>query len=134
MSRLAILLGAGNAAVAIILGAFAAHALKNSLDQRMINVFNTAVDYHLYHSLGLIVVGLLINHLHISNKVIKKSKALHASVYLMTTGIIIFCGSLYALSLTGITKFGMITPIGGITFIAAWLLVLVAFINKTSTS
>ncbi len=56
MSRLAILLGAGNAALAIVLGAFAAHAMKNKLTGRMLEIFNTAVDYHLYHALGLIVV------------------------------------------------------------------------------
>jgi len=59
MFRLAILLGAGNAALAIILGAFAAHAIKDKLPTRMLEIFNTAVDYHLYHALGLIVVALL---------------------------------------------------------------------------
>ncbi len=125
MSRLAILLGAGNAALAIMLGAFASHSLKSTLNERMLSVFNTAIDYHLYHALGLIVVGLIINQ-H------PPSKALHTAVYLMLIGIIVFCGSLYALSLTGITKLGMITPIGGIAFIAAWLLVFAYFINKQS--
>ncbi|MFK7815315.1 MAG: DUF423 domain-containing protein [Gammaproteobacteria bacterium] len=125
MSRLAILLGAGNAVLAILLGAFAAHALKETLNERMISVFNTAVDYHLYHALGLIVVGIIINQ-HPPNK------ALRLSVYLMLIGLIVFCGSLYALSLTGITKFGMITPLGGISFIAAWISVFVSLAGKNS--
>jgi len=122
MSRLAILFGASNAALAIILGAFAAHAIKDTLSVRMLAIFNTAVDYHLYHALGLIVIGFLIT-------IRPTSKVLSSAVYLMLLGIIIFCGSLYALSLTGITKLGMITPIGGIAFIVAWLLVCIAFIK-----
>ncbi|MGH1536968.1 MAG: DUF423 domain-containing protein [Gammaproteobacteria bacterium] len=123
MSRLAILLGTGNAILAILCGAFAAHAIQNTLSSRMLEVFNTAVDYHLYHALGLILVGLLIEH-HPS------SKSLKSAIYVMLFGIIVFCGSLYALSLTGITRLGMITPFGGIAFIIAWFLVFVAFIKK----
>jgi len=120
MSRLAILLGAGNAALAIMLGAFAAHAIKDTFSERMLAIFNTAVDYHLYHALGLIVIGLLIaKH--------PTSKTLISALYLILFGILIFCGSLYALSLSGITKLGMITPIGGVAFIVAWLLVFIAF-------
>lgn len=123
MFRLAILLGAGNAALAIMLGAFAAHAIRNNLSERMLAVFNTAADYHLYHALGLIVLGLLV-------KQRPTSKALTTAIYLMLFGIIVFCGSLYALSLTGISKLGMITPFGGVAFIAAWILVLIAFIKQ----
>jgi len=122
MSKISILLGAGNAALAIIFGAFAAHAIKDKLSERMLDIFNTAVDYHLYHALGLILLGILMTHL-------PASKALQLSMYLMFVGIIVFCGSLYALSLTGITKLGMITPIGGLAFIAAWLCVFVAYIK-----
>ena len=122
MSRLAILLGSGNAALAIILGAFAAHAIKDSLSERMLAIFNTAVDYHLYHALGLIVIGLLIS-------LRPSSKELRLAIYLMLAGIILFCGSLYALSLTGITKLGMITPFGGVAFIIVWVLVFIAFVK-----
>jgi len=123
MTRLAILLGSGNAVLAIALGAFAAHAIRDNLSTRMLSIFSTAVDYHLYHALGLIVIGLLISKS-------PSSKALHSAVYLMLFGIIVFCGSLYALSLTGITKLGMITPIGGLSFIVAWLLVFFAFLKR----
>lgn len=125
MFRLAILLGAGNAALAILLGAFAAHAIQNTLSERMLAVFNTAVDYHLYHALGLIVLGLLAKQRPIS-------KTLTTAIYLMLFGIIVFCGSLYALSLTGISKLGMITPFGGLAFIVAWLLVFIAFVKQDS--
>jgi uncharacterized membrane protein YgdD (TMEM256/DUF423 family) len=123
MSRLAILLGAGNAVLAILLGAFAAHAVRDSLSAKMLSVFHTAVDYHLYHALGLIIVGLLINQR-------PNNRLLNASVVTMMMGIIIFCGSLYALSLTGLTWLGMITPFGGIALVVAWALVLFAFIKQ----
>ena len=123
MSRLAILLGAGNAVLAIMLGAFAAHAIQNILSARMLAIFSTAVDYHLYHALGLMIIGLLVNNR-------PTSKALIIAIYLMLFGIIIFCGSLYALSLTGISNLGMITPIGGVAFISAWMFVFVAFIKQ----
>ncbi|QMU60704.1 MAG: DUF423 domain-containing protein [Gammaproteobacteria bacterium] len=123
MFRLAILLGTGNATLAILLGAFGAHAIQDTLSVRMLSIFNTAVDYHLYHALGLIVIGLLIK-LHPTCKILK------VAVYLMLFGIIIFCGSLYTLSLTGISKLGMITPFGGIAFITAWLFVFIAFIKQ----
>ena len=122
MFRLAILLGAGNAALAIVLGAFAAHAIKDSLSERMLAIFNTGVEYHLYHGLGLIILGILI-------KQFPSTILLNIAVYLMLFGIIIFCGSLYALSLTGITNFGMITPFGGLAFITAWICIVIAFIK-----
>ena len=127
MFRLAILLGAGNAALAIICGAFAAHVIQSTLNDRMLAAFNTAVDYHLYHALALIVIGLLLKQFPTSN-------LLKIAVYLTTFGILLFCGSLYALSLTGYTKLGMITPFGGVAFIIAWVFVLVAFIGQSSNS
>ena len=123
MSRVAILLGAGNAALAILFGAFAAHTLRDSLSQRMLEVFHTGVDFHLYHSLGMLVIGLLL---------ITKptNKLLKLAVISMLTGIILFCGSLYLLAITEISWLGMITPIGGIAFIVSWALVMVAFLYR----
>jgi len=122
MSRLAILLGAGNAALAILFGAFAAHALRNSLPEKMLSIFQTAVDYHLYHALGLIVVGLLITQR-------PNSRLLNISAIAMLIGIIVFCGSLYLLSFSGKSWLGMITPLGGITFIVSWILVAIAYLT-----
>ena len=123
MSRLAILLGAGNAALAILFGAFAAHALRNSLSEQMLYIFQTAVDYHLYHALGLIIIGLLISQR-------SYSRLLNLSAIAMLVGIIVFCGSLYLLSLTGKSWLGMITPLGGVTFIASWILIVIGYFKS----
>ena len=100
MSRLAILLGAGNAALAIVFGAFASHGLRSSLSENMLSIFQTAVDYHIYHALVMMLIG-----------------------------IVAFCGSLYGLSMSGKTWLGMITPVGGLSFIAAWVLIVIAYLN-----
>ena len=125
MSRLAILLGAGNAALAIVFGAFAAHGLRSSLSEKMLSIFQTAVDYHIYHALGLILVGLLLVQRPVSH-------LLKSSIVMMLIGIVVFCGSLYGLSLSGRTWLGMITPIGGLSFIASWVLIVVAFLKDSS--
>lgn len=104
--------GSFNAALAIALGAFAAHGLEKHLDERSIQVFNTAADFHFWHALGIILVGLVA-------KVYTHNCSAIAS--LMNLGIILFCGSLYVLSTTGIKWLGMITPFGGTAFIVAWL-------------
>ncbi len=122
LSRLAILLGSGNAVLAILLGAFAAHGLRNSLSDKMLSIFHIAVDYHLYHALGLIIVGLLITHQ-------INQRLLELSMWFMQAGIIVFCGSLYLLSLSKLSWLGTITPFGGITFITSWLLVFIAFLR-----
>ncbi len=105
--------GSFNAALAIALGAFAAHDLEKHLDQRSIEVFNTAADFHFWHALGLILVGLIANNHPQTNY--------SGIAALMNLGIILFCGSLYVLSTTGMTWLGMITPFGGTSFIIAWL-------------
>ena len=124
MSRLAILLGSSNAVIAILLGAFGAHALRNSLSDRMLSIFHTGVDYHLYHALGLIVVGLLISQQQ-NNRLLKNS------MWLMQAGILVFCGSLYLLSITELSWLGAITPFGGIAFIISWALVFIAFLKPS---
>ena len=123
MSRLAILLGSGNAVIAILLGAFGAHALRNSLSDSMLSIFHTGVDYHLYHALGLVIVGLLMSQQQHINRL------LCISMWLMQIGILVFCGSLYLLSITELSWFGAITPIGGIAFIISWALVFIAFLK-----
>ncbi len=127
MSRLAILLGAGNAALAILFGAFAAHALRNSMPEKMLSIFSTAVEYHLYHALGLVIVGLLIKQ-RLCNRF------LNISVIAMLFGIIIFCGSLYLLSLTGKSWLGVVTPFGGVAFIASWISVALGCLSNNRIS
>jgi len=122
MFKLFISLGSINAAIAVALGAFGAHALKNSLSKDMLAVFETGVQYHFYHALGLLAVGFIATHL-------PESSLVQWSGWLMLAGIIFFSGSLYILAVSGISWLGAITPIGGTAFIVAWLLLAIAVIK-----
>lgn len=115
MPRTFLMLGAINAFLCVAFGAFGAHGLKQRLSVDMLAVYQTGVQYHFYHALGLIVVGLVLFHL-------PKSRPVVLSGWLMLTGIVLFSVSLYALSLTGIRGLGMITPFGGVAFLSAWAL------------
>ena len=124
MSRLAIILGSGNAALAIALSAYAAHALRPAWSEHRYSIFQIAVDYHLYHALGLVVVGILIAR-HTDRGLLKAAAAV------MLAGMILFCGSLYFLSLTELAWSGRITPFGGVAFIVSWGLVTIAYLKKS---
>ena len=115
MPRTFLTLGAINAFLCVAFGAFGAHGLKQRLSIDMLAVYQTGVQYHFYHALGLVAVGLVLLHL-------PKSKLIVLSGWLMLTGIVLFSVSLYALSLTGIRGLGMITPFGGVAFLSAWAL------------
>lgn len=118
LTRVFIILGSLNAALAVMLGAFGAHLLKNQLSENLMTTFQTGNQYHFYHALGLFAVAFIASH--------TNSKLVKWSGFLMFIGIILFSGSLYILSITGITWLGAITPIGGIAFIAAWILLAMA--------
>jgi uncharacterized membrane protein YgdD (TMEM256/DUF423 family) len=107
--------GAVLAAVAVLIGAFGAHALKERLDAYATQIYERAVFYHFVHALGLIAVGLAIG------ADLAGGRAGEAAGWLLLAGIAIFSGSLYALALTGIKRLGAITPIGGLAFVAGWL-------------
>ncbi|MFJ7736492.1 DUF423 domain-containing protein [Lysinibacillus sp. NPDC097287] len=114
-----IFLGAIMACLGVALGAFGAHALKDKFTEpRYAAIWETAVQYHMYHSLGLLGLGILS-----SDALLGASNMLSWAGYLMFAGIIFFSGSLYILAVTGVKKFGAITPIGGLLFIIAWVLV-----------
>ena len=113
MHRTIIAAGAINATIAIACGAFAAHMLKGNISEHYLDVFLTAAEYHMYHALGLVLLGMIQLH--------RPSKLTIASAWLMFTGILLFSGSLYVLAVSGIKWLGMITPIGGFCFLAAWL-------------
>jgi uncharacterized membrane protein YgdD (TMEM256/DUF423 family) len=115
MTRFLISAGAMGAALSVALGAFAAHGLKTRLPADMLAVFQTGVQYQFYHALGLILIGLIAMQ-------VKPSRLLAAAGLLMLAGILLFSGSLYILSTTGIRSIGIITPVGGVAFIAAWLM------------
>ncbi|MDH5485623.1 MAG: DUF423 domain-containing protein [Gammaproteobacteria bacterium] len=111
MSQRLIALGALNCFLAVALGAFAAHGLQQVVSARALQTFQTGVDYHFMHALGLILIGILAKHW--PRAVISGG--------LMLAGIVLFSGSLYVLSLSGIKALGMITPFGGLCFLGAWL-------------
>lgn len=98
--------------LAVALGAFGAHGLKDILSDEMKAVYETGVRYHFYHGLGLFVVAWLSSR--------SESKAVQAAGWCFLCGMILFSGSLYALSLTEIKKLGMVTPMGGVLFLVGW--------------
>ena len=108
--------------LAVALGAFGAHALKKTLAPELMAIYETAVNYHIYHALGLLAIGMLALHL-------PDSGALRWAGILMAAGLLLFSGSLYALSLSGIRWLGAFTPVGGAAFLAAWLLLAVAVVR-----
>jgi uncharacterized membrane protein YgdD (TMEM256/DUF423 family) len=111
------------AALAVILGAFGAHAFQAKLvETGRAATYETAVKYHFYHALGLFLVAILSQQFQQKLQLVK---------FLLVIGIIIFSGSLYLLCATGITWLGAITPIGGASLIAAWLLLAWNFIKKS---
>lgn len=121
MSNLFIGLGALNAFIAVSMGAFAAHKFKYSLTSNYLSIMETAADYQFYHALGLILIGLL----YVNNK----SRLTALSGWFMFTGIILFSGSLYTLTLIGEKWPGMITPIGGLCFLIAWLMLAIVHLR-----
>ncbi|MBT2556723.1 DUF423 domain-containing protein [Hymenobacter sp. ISL-91] len=114
--QLAALLGA----LSVGIGAFAAHGLRKMLeDSGRFETFETAVRYQFFHTLALLGIGLLL-------LMRPELKSLGTVAWLWLGGILIFSGSLYVLCLTGITKLGAVTPIGGVLFIAGWIMLLLA--------
>lgn len=115
MFRTFFALGAVNAALAVAFGAFGAHVLEGRLDADMLSAYHTGAEYHFYHALGLLAVALAAAKL-------PDSRALVWSGRLLFAGIFLFSGSLYVLSMTGISWLGAITPAGGVSFIAGWIM------------
>jgi len=102
--------------LAVGLGAFGAHALRDRLSADMLQVFQTGVSYHMYHALALLGVGILLARFSTDG-----STWLTAAGWLFIAGAVLFSGSLYLLALTGTTWLGAITPLGGVAFLAGWL-------------
>lgn len=122
-AKLFLLLGSANAALAVMLGAFGAHALKARLDASLLKVYHTGVEYHFYHALGLILVGIIAMNL-------PATIWLKSAGWSMFVGIILFCGSLYLLSIFNLRWLGMITPIGGLLFILSWASLCIAILKN----
>jgi uncharacterized membrane protein YgdD (TMEM256/DUF423 family) len=121
-ARLFLAIGCVAALLAVAIGAFGAHGLKTRIAPELMAVYKTGVEYHFYHALGLILVGLAGLHL-------PESVWLRRAGWAMLAGIALFSGSLYLLSLTGLAWLGAITPFGGAAFIAAWALFATAAIK-----
>jgi len=113
-ARLALTLAALLLFAAVGLGAFGAHALKARLTPDMQAIWQTAVQYHAWHALGLLAAGLLMMHR-------PDAPAIGLAAWLFVAGIALFSGSLYALALSGVRGLGAITPFGGVAFLAGWL-------------
>jgi uncharacterized membrane protein YgdD (TMEM256/DUF423 family) len=114
-ARLCVLAAAIALAAAVALGAFGAHAVKTRLAPESFAVYQTAVQYHFWHALGLLGVSLLMAQW-------PTAAGLAWTAWLLIAGLFLFCGSLYALALTGVPWLGALTPIGGAAFLAAWLI------------
>ncbi len=102
-------------ALAVAFGAFGAHALRTRLSPEAIALYHTAVQYHFWHGLGLLGVGALMART-------PASRRLGWVAVFLIVGLMLFCGSLYLLALTGASWLGAVTPVGGLAFIAGWLL------------
>ena len=113
MLRIFLMLAAIFGFTGVGLGAFAAHGLKSRLTPEYLAVFQTGVHYQLVHALALFGAALLAERL--------PGRLLKAAGSLFALGILLFSGSLYALTLSGLSKLGMITPLGGVSFLAGWL-------------
>ncbi len=122
MSKTIIMTASVLLALAVAIGAFGAHGLKSHLSDELLQTFKTGVEYHFYHALGLLLVGML--------SLSMPSGWLNWSAILLTVGIILFSGSLYVLAITGIKWLGAITPFGGLSFIAGWILLFIAVLKK----
>lgn len=115
MQRKWMMMGAVMTMLSVAIGAFGAHMLKESIGADSIAVYETGVQYHMIHAIGLLIIGLTAGQLGPSTK-------LKWAARLLFIGIIVFSGSLYVLSISGIKILGAITPIGGVAFIVGWLL------------
>ena len=113
MDRLFLIIGALSAAASVGAGAFGAHALRARVEPRMLEVFETAARYQMYHALALIAVAWVASR--------APGPATTAAGWLFVAGTVLFSGSLYAMTFTGVRAVGAITPVGGICFIAGWI-------------
>ena len=114
-----IALGALNAALAVAAGAFAAHGLRERLEAhpRALEVFETGARYQMYHALAIVLAGILCSG---------ARRGASTAAWIFQAGIVLFCGSLYALALSDVKAFGAVTPFGGLAFLVGWVAFVVA--------
>ena len=121
--KLFAMLGAINMSLGVILGAFGAHSLKSILAVEQLTVYHIAVQYQIYHALGLLLVAAL-------QIPFPPSGGLRTGGWLLVAGIILFSGSLYIMALTGWSWLGPVTPVGGACFIIGWLWIFWAMLSE----
>lgn len=121
-----IVLGALSAAIAVALGAFNAHSLRSVLSPALLATFETGVRHQMYHAIGLILTGIILRQR------CGRPRLAVAAGWIFVAGTALFSGSLYALSLSGISTFGAITPLGGLAFIAGWTMLALSMLPRRS--
>ena len=129
MPKTYLLLAAISGFLAVALGAFGAHGLRDKLSADLLAVYQTGVQYHFYHTLALLAVAvlmLLASSSALPSSSLAASSLLKWSGNLFAVGIVIFSGSLYLLAISGVRWLGAITPIGGVAFLAGWICLAVA--------
>lgn len=118
MDKIFLLFGAFYGATAVVLGAFASHGLRGQLSDKLLNTFQTGVEYQMYHALALLVVGVMSR--------LWPSGAMNMAGGLFIAGVLLFSCSLYGLALGGPRLLGPVTPLGGVCFIGGWIALAVA--------
>lgn len=130
MHKSFLLIAAASAAIAVILGAFGAHALKKYVEPESVGTFDTGVRYQFYHTFALFITAIIYTKF--------ASRTLDWAGYSFIIGIILFSGSLYLLTYfkatqtVGLSKFGLITPIGGLFFVAGWILLFIGVLRANT--
>ncbi|MBC1694536.1 DUF423 domain-containing protein [Listeria welshimeri] len=117
-----IIAGAIFAGLAVLFGAFGAHALKDVLG-RYASTWETGVQYQMFHAVGILIIGLLMEK--------QTSRLYNWAAILFSVGIVFFSGSLYVLSISKVTVLGAITPIGGVCFVVGWFLLILGVSKRT---
>ena len=116
LSRIEVLSGALHCGCSVMMGAFAAHALRNELSPRMLDVWEVGVRYQFYHGLALLILSLIMGH--VADDV--RPLSLKMSAVCFQVGIFLFSGSLYLLAFLGMPQLGIVTPFGGLLFLVGW--------------
>ncbi|WP_049722772.1 DUF423 domain-containing protein [Gilvimarinus polysaccharolyticus] len=131
MPQLALIAATAYGFIAVALGAFAAHSLKDTLTPELLGAFQTGVQYQMYHALALLMVGLWLQHCRQRAEHQSTNVWLNRACGLFIIGTLLFSGSLYGLTLTGFRLFGPITPLGGVCLLLGWLCLLLAALKSS---
>jgi uncharacterized membrane protein YgdD (TMEM256/DUF423 family) len=118
--KILLIIAAINGFLAVMLGAFGAHGLEGKISEKMLNTWDKAVQYQMFHTVALFVTAIL---------AMKANVSLNGAGWFFFIGIILFSGSLYIYSVSGIKIFAMITPLGGVAFLIGWVLLCIAVLK-----